>query len=270
MTRIGWLALGLAMSVPGVASAQIAPSAQWAIDYGDRQCTLSRRYDSPAGPMLLSFQPEPFGDKTAVALATPMGNSTTKHEGKATITLSPQNQKIASDLTTMPLPPIKQQMNSMTMSNADMASLASTTGIAFAIDKEAPVTLAFANGKAALAALKACNDDLAKRWGIDPHEADAIAQPARPADSVEWVVQDDYPSSSRVKKEKGTSTIVWMIGTDGKASDCRTVATSGSPALDEAACGAILKRARYHPAIGKDGQPIAVHAWRHVLWIPRK
>jgi TonB family protein len=42
---------------------------------------------------------------------------------------------------------------------------------------------------------------------------------------------------------------------DGKLDDCRADSSSGIPKLDAYTCAIILRRARFDPAIGPDGQP---------------
>lgn len=85
-------------------------------------------------------------------------------------------------------------------------------------------------------------------------------------DEAQWVTQDDYPPSSIRGGEEGTSAISWTINTQGRAENCRVTQSSGSDALDQAACRAITRRARYSPALNADGQPIATTKSRRVTW----
>ena len=88
---------------------------------------------------------------------------------------------------------------------------------------------------------------------------------------AEWISQDDYPPSSLRGNEEGTSAIAWTINTQGRVENCRTTSSSGSAALDRAACQAITRRGRYTPAQDASGNPIATSSSRRVVWkIPKE
>ncbi len=61
--------------------------------------------------------------------------------------------------------------------------------------------------------------------------------------------------------------IGWTIGTDGRAVDCRVLKTSGVPDLDQASCRALVKRARYRPALDAMGKPVESYGTRNVQWL---
>lgn len=83
---------------------------------------------------------------------------------------------------------------------------------------------------------------------------------------AEWVSQDDYPPASIRAEEEGTSAIAWTINAQGRVENCRTTSSSGSAALDRAACQAITRRGRYSPALDQSGNPIATTQSRRVVW----
>jgi protein TonB len=105
-----------------------------------------------------------------------------------------------------------------------------------------------------------------------------VAPPAPPApprvnksagakgDPAQWVTTDDYPPSAIRAEEEGTTGITWTINTQGRVENCRVTSSSGSKALDDAACRAITRRGRYSPALDQDGNPIASTQSRRVTW----
>ena len=82
----------------------------------------------------------------------------------------------------------------------------------------------------------------------------------------DWITQDDYPASALRAEEQGTSAITWTINTQGRVENCRVTSSSGSSALDDAACRAITRRGRYSPAKDQNGNPIASTQSRRVVW----
>jgi periplasmic protein TonB len=83
---------------------------------------------------------------------------------------------------------------------------------------------------------------------------------------AEWVTTDDYPPASLRAEEEGSTRITWEIGTNGRVQNCRTVSSSGHPALDRAACAAITRKGRYSPALDQSGNPIVSTQSRTVTW----
>ena len=47
------------------------------------------------------------------------------------------------------------------------------------------------------------------------------------------------------------------VGTDGRVSACSVTGSSGSSALDDAACRGMQRYARYEPALNAAGNPIS-------------
>jgi protein TonB len=83
---------------------------------------------------------------------------------------------------------------------------------------------------------------------------------------AEWISTDDYPPSSLRAEEEGTTAIAWDINTQGRVENCRVTASSGSAALDRAACQAITRRGRYSPALDQGGNPMRSSSSRRVTW----
>lgn len=92
----------------------------------------------------------------------------------------------------------------------------------------------------------------------------AAGAKGNPAD---WITNDDYPESSKRAQEAGTSAIAWTISVAGRVENCHTTSSSGSRALDDAACRAITRRGRYSPALNAAGQAISVTQTRRVVWV---
>lgn len=81
-----------------------------------------------------------------------------------------------------------------------------------------------------------------------------------------WISTDDYPPSAIRAGEEGTTAIEWEISEQGRVENCRVTSSSGSAALDRAACAAITRRGRYSPALDQDGNAIRSKGSRRVTW----
>ena len=85
-------------------------------------------------------------------------------------------------------------------------------------------------------------------------------------DESQWITVDDYPASSLRAGEQGTTGIAWTITAQGRVENCHTTQSSGSSALDAAACRALTRRARYSPALDQGGNPMSTTKSRRVVW----
>ena len=84
------------------------------------------------------------------------------------------------------------------------------------------------------------------------------ARGASPDGLGRWAarIQSDYPSSALRREEQGTVTMRITIGTNGRVEACSVTGSSGSSALDQAACRGMQRYARYNPALNAAGNPI--------------
>lgn len=80
----------------------------------------------------------------------------------------------------------------------------------------------------------------------------------------DWITADDYPPSSIRAGEQGRVAIRWQVNAAGKVERCIVEASSGYPALDRAACSAIVRRGHY-PALAP-GSPTRIFH-RRVVWV---
>jgi TonB family protein len=117
----------------------------------------------------------------------------------------------------------------------------------------------------AVAATHQCEDDLLRRWGVDPVIFRNLKREPKPTDPVNWISQDDYPAKALQESKGGTTIVRVNITAEGRVAGCNTVSSSGSKDLDAATCRAALRR-RYTPALGPDGTPVPALTIFFVTW----
>lgn len=76
----------------------------------------------------------------------------------------------------------------------------------------------------------------------------------------------DYPAATREARIGKFVVISYLVGTDGRVSDCRVVQPSGVPEADAITCRLALQRHRYRPALDAAGQPVAVRTGWKQWW----
>jgi TonB family protein len=90
---------------------------------------------------------------------------------------------------------------------------------------------------------------------------------AKPRNSpASWVTMLDYPVEALVAVQEGSSDFRLTIGPDGRSTACDIVRTSRSTLLDDAACQNAMRRARFLPALDRDGNPTVGSYQSRVTW----
>lgn len=79
----------------------------------------------------------------------------------------------------------------------------------------------------------------------------------------------EYPLLSVMLKEEGTTTLGFVIQTDGVPTAVTVVESSGSLRLDDASVAAVTQLWRYQPALSAEGKPIACPWKAQVRWVLR-
>lgn len=75
-----------------------------------------------------------------------------------------------------------------------------------------------------------------------------------PATPLPWFDLNDYPTKAFEREWQGTTNFDVIVDPQGRSTDCRIAKSSGHEILDRSACWVAMKRARFNPAIGADGQ----------------
>lgn len=81
-----------------------------------------------------------------------------------------------------------------------------------------------------------------------------------------WVTTDDYPSSAQREEAEGITATRLTVGADGRVTNCEVTGSSGNSALDRAACTNLQRRARFEPALDRDGNPTTGTYTKRVRW----
>ena len=76
----------------------------------------------------------------------------------------------------------------------------------------------------------------------------------------------DYPDAAIRAGEAGVTRVRVAVGTDGRATSCAVSRSSGSSALDQAACRLVRSRSRFTPATDTGGAKVARTLDLPVTW----
>lgn len=86
-------------------------------------------------------------------------------------------------------------------------------------------------------------------------------------DPGSWLRERDYKSSWVRREYTGLAGFRLDIAATGKVTGCRITSSTGHAELDDATCALIQQRARFEPARGSNGEPVAGSYASSVRWV---
>jgi len=196
------------MALPAAAVAQsadpLAPSSKWNVDYADAACFLLRDFGEGQARLSFSIRSLPLAGGKELALFLPDPNKRPLHMGQAVITLSPEGKTIRSQyLSYGAVEPGRRVVRFHADAEA-WKDFASSETVAIALDTQAPIALRLDGLGAALKAVRLCEIDLVKSWGLGPEVMDLSPQFVDP----KWIKHEDYPIQAIHLRLRGTVTIL--------------------------------------------------------------
>lgn len=262
------LSLIAAMTAPAEAgqTPPLTPTGKWTVDYADAACILSRDYGSGDARTTLGINPSPLASSLVLVTVSPGAKTTRYRPMKGTLTLQPSGRMVDSDTWVYEFKAKDQTVTTLTTEGDVEKELLHSSSLSVTLADGSRTAFALPGIERAAGSLRACQDDLLRRWGIDPAERDLPPLPGGGMWPAQWITPDDYPRSALETGVQGKVTVVWTIQTDGRVGDCRVVDSSQSKELDDAACSAISKRGHYSPPLGIDGKSQVRHGMRRIIW----
>ncbi len=270
------------MAAPAPAAAQTGaaafkPAGQWALDYGDDYCRLSRNFSDGTNALSVAFeriQPGPtmrlvmvgpelktyrgaselgwhFMPNDAQRKVVPQHSKTS--EGKfwynfGPITITPAAPPAPGAPPTPP-PPYSR--------SGEQTAAKALTGFMVDGSVTQPVQVDTGDLGAPLAALQVCADDLAKSWGLDPAKLQTETAAAIPAGGGSgWLPQGTVGFGDFGKLGGGSNQVRLMVDATGKATSCAIHWPTLDATTNDKICKAALANAKFTPAKDASGQPM--------------
>ena len=103
---------------------------------------------------------------------------------------------------------------------------------------------------------------------LPPYIIEQLRQVVRPPQehgtAQSYISRDDYPPAAN--GTHGTVRINLFVDKQGRAIGCHIMKSSGSAVLDFTACNLLKRRARYTPAIDRNGNPSVGTIEQQIAW----
>lgn len=120
------------------------------------------------------------------------------------------------------------------------------------------VVLALGDMTDVMTKMRACTSQLLSGWGIDAEKHKHLTRTASPSNSpADWITSADYPAMAVREGKIGLVQFRLNIDERGQPTSCHIQKTTQPDQFDDAVCNALMKNARFTPALDAQRQPIA-------------
>ncbi len=267
----------MALTTPMAAQAKekvYAPKSKWVVDYGVDRCTVGREFAYENQSVMLTFTRVGSSDGVRIALIGDLprikvANSITMRffpfgdsfESDFFNGVSDDRKSVAIILST--LAPFK-----FNEENADKfvsrgvnyrlkeEHLKAINGLV--IDPNPGSAMHFQTGPMGplFNELEKCTNSLAKYWGFDNEVLNSLSKNAEPIGSpAKWMRSTDYPSGFAMMGRMGVVDFRLTVDETGAVTQCDISNAMGGERFSENVCKGVMSRARFTPALDKDGKP---------------
>ena len=256
------------ITVPGAVAAAEAPPLKpvgpWVLDYDATQCIASRQYGADKEALTFAIRPAPNGNnyellvgraRYAPMFAEELDGSVDFGRGpiKAWLLHYGETKK-------------KVSVHQFRISAAEMAQATNATSVSLRSGDGTSANIALTDMPQLMKGMQDCTADLKRYWNIDNPERQNVAVEVK--GEIRSIFRpEDYPAEAMKKRQEGRVQFLLLIDEQGKVAGCNIVQASGIPALDGMGCLVIMERAKFQPALDKQGRPIrSAYVTPPVVW----
>ncbi len=281
-------ALFAGLALPVIAGAKeplrLQPSSKWNVHYGDDSCRMTRVFGE--GDTQVAFIADRYrpGDSLRISFVGKPAR-TSLNEGNLQLRFGPTEaeQEVAFFPATMenktPAIVLRTGVRIAVRSETEMAAYQAALKAGQYLFRWSDVTpeqegaVTFIEVKRAirepfiletgslgppLEALRKCTDELLTRWGIDVAKHRTLSRHVTPkSDPRRWVTSGDYPAAMAAMGKRAIVQFRLNVDAAGSPTACHIQQSTRPKPFDDAVCAAILRRARFDPALDAGGAPIA-------------
>jgi TonB family protein len=286
-----------ALALPGSAAAKelprLKPSSKWNIHYADDSCRMGRSFgEGDQKVVLIADRYEPGGD---LRLSFVGKRAYTRlDEGDAQIRFGPveAEQKVpfypgtlADKTPTLilqrsvriaPYPPetleayeaaLKAGKYDFKWPKVTPEQEAAVTYVEVKQRGGQPFILETGSLGPPLAVLEKCTDELLDHWGIDVAKHASLSRRVRPTSNPgNWVKSRDYPSEMLRQGKRAIVHFRLNVDAAGAPTACHIQQSTRPKAFDDAVCKAIMRNAKFEPALDAEGKPLASYWLNSVVF----
>ena len=246
---------------PSAAAEPLQPTGPWHVDYDTAQCLAIRDYGTVEKPLELMLKPSPNGGVMRILVIRK--GTTSVYQSPVTVQLG--RARLRTSILHYADEKHHFRIASLNVPMSDFKGNLDATIIG--MHGSADETFAVSQLKPLTDELDKCLVDLQSFWNVGPAYADRVASDAKPMRPLRQLFSPgDYPGIAMLEGQSGAVKIVFLIDEHGAISDCSVDRTSEVASLDAMSCYVLQSRAKFAPALGKDGKPVRSGYCQRIIW----
>lgn len=241
------IAAALVVAAPSPAGVKVSPTGKWVLDYAATSCILARdRIGDQPGVV---FQTRPLAEEHDLLLMLPPTGGNWVHQmGKLQAGAKTGDHWVIAG---EPKGSTSRLVDTQ-ITTEEMAAAMAAGALRLSVGTRLDATVRLPGMAGAMAALRKCEDDLARRWQV---ERGWVVPPK--AELRGLFVHNDYPTSAVRRGSRGSVRVLLSVDQRGSPYACKVIESSGDADLDAVTCNVYRKRAKFAPALDVDGKPVA-------------
>jgi len=239
---------------------------QWNVDYGEDVCSLIRMV--AADDTQVAFKRMPGNDMTSINIVKPGWKSLSGRRIKAMrIALQPGGEITGKTIFIPAGEPDGPVLVIIVTEHGFLDRLASAGGLTLTEAGRPAAHFVLPETAKAVAAVRACETEGMRTWGIDPEQWTALRSPPKPViDLPSLFSSDDYPGDAVATGASGDVLVRLTVDPVGRVSQCFVLHKSGHSSLDKQTCAILARRARFEPALRADGTAVSAPYVTKITW----
>lgn len=250
-------------------TAILQPTENWALDYGDTQCTAARSFGDAASPIILAVVPSLSANTYKLLVSIPKEGPEFAQESRGSVDFG--RGPISAETLYYGRKHVNQSVYQFRVPAAEIASASSASTLTVTADHGANYVFALSDMPALIGGLAKCSADLQRYWNSDGKNVRRPAQTTG-GDIRSLFTRTDYPTEALKRESQGRSRgrpaqYQLLVDEKGVVDGCDVLTASGDPVLDLTFCDVIRQKAKFTPAKGDQGESVrSVFTTPTVTW----
>lgn len=250
-TMVALTLIALASAPPCAARGPKVPAGQWAVEYARDTCVLSR--EGMNGEANIAIRTRPMVEQHDLLINT-------ASSGRTAISVKGHLYGEAAGtperwITTEQLTGGSKRWIMSSISASELAASARTGVVGLTAPNGFAIKAALPMIDRAMTALRLCEDDLARKWGVDPVAMRQWAHPARADRDLRELFWSKDKRRVAIFRNPGFRAVL-DIDPVGKVTNCTILQSSRVGWADRKICEGLKNRALIHPAIDHAGHAV--------------
>lgn len=242
--------IGTAIGASAQSKGPRVPSGQWAVDYAKEVCVLSR--DGTGGEPGIAIRTRPFSNEHDLLLYLPRTGAKKRwFQGQLTIDGRAVGLK---RWVSVGEPNRSRKLIDTRISADELSAIGKAGAVRLSGDPQLDVTAPLPNIGKAIAALRACEIELAGRWGVPATEMALWSRTVLAETDLSALFWSKDPRKSVLLRNPVRALL--DVDERGAATACRITQSSRVSWVDIRFCERLRGEARFRPALDTGGRPM--------------